>query len=633
MRNLLISAILASAIGTITLLVTFPLSIQHMVAMALLTVAIATTIIACNRFLQEREQQKSTLNATLQRQENIIRQQNDGLQTYLANLESFVKLENELIIKKIISMEAEIATLIQKFSSFNSTTSSRLTSQDEGLERLKKSVQNMGVLLTTFSKAQENFRSKAATAFKELKDAASKQAEQQNQELVTLEELSTKTETEFAAQKIHIKTIHSLLRDTASALQTLQQESESQFEHQSNGRDALAALLTETRSQVEKLQKVTATSFTEQSKVSTAINQQANNNYNLIESLHTETTELSTAQQKDITALNLGQTSLQNQATGQQECLTRIEKGQLSKLAEIDQTITKLEEEVTSSVEAIRLLAEGNSSDFAKQQLSSEILAQLLAENETSLTALHTISQDNFSSQQKHLQAATTLLVDIKNENNTELANQTQVLTALNSKIGSQQNAVVAAMRQVEHSHRPQGRLEGDLTNMALPDLLQILQLAKKTASIFLKEIDGAIYLEKGLLVYVRQGKFAGIQAFIRIMMILHGYFSVRFDTLPSSLPKKPRPLIPELLSVITEVDEIKNNLSDLTSKIEKESGLNNFLVQLPAEGIDKAILATFNYQAPAQLEELVILMGKGVQENITILDELHDNGQLTLIS
>lgn len=395
------------------------------------------------------------------------------------------------------------------------------------------------------------------------------QVNEAGQGLSILSDLTIEINKEIKGQKKKNSAILSLIEETATLLQAGQQEGESQFESQNMQHDSLIALVEENSSKLQMLQEENAAS------------------------VHAQT----------------------EMDTEQRNSLARIEQGQREVRSELDLQMIKVGEEVMVVSVAIQQLVAMDGSKTEKQQMACEMLSQLIAENDAAIRDVHQ------------------LLTSIMEDFCLAFESQEGVLTALNSKVSSQQNAVVAAMKQVENSHCPQGRLEGDLTNLSLPDLLQILQLAQKTASIILSDINGSLYLERGMLVYVRQGKFAGIQAFIRIMLLVRGYFSVRFDVLPNSLPKKTRALLPELLSVIAEVDETKERISVLSDKIHKKSKLDSFLVQLPRKGVDKSVTQTFNHETPARLDELVVLMGKGVQENITLLEELYDKGKLTIIS
>lgn len=581
-------AVLATGLAIVAFTVVLPPSPQHLVGLGCLLLAMVSAIMAMRRYVQDQKEQETELNAVLQRQENLLRYQNDGLQTYLANLESFVKVENEGLRQQLSTMAAETTALTAAFGQFQEDVEGSIARQVEGLAHLEKTDENLGVLLTAFSKSQENFRAKVAATLQALTLDATSHNEQLVTVLSTLNEGLGHNETAFEQLQTIITSLHSLGRDTSSSVVTLRQELEAQSQHQNISYDALTSLLAENRDYLQELDGKVARGFADQ------------------------------RAKGEIVAQELLQAMAQEYAQGREE---------------ISQGVIALTEKNAAILTALKSLLDNCDGEFEKQRLATEILAQLLADNGAILTDLQSLSQEGFAAQDKLLRNTSDLLLTIKEENNQELVSQAQVLAALDGKVGSQQKAVLAALRQVEHSHRPQGRLEGDLSNMGLPDLLQILQLAKKTAAIFLKDIDGAIYLENGLLVYVRQGKFAGFQAFIRIMMVIRGYFSVRFDLLPSALPKKPRPLLAELLTVITEVDEIKNCLAALEEKIKRDSKQDNFLVQLPEEGVARDVLATFNYQAPARLEELAVLMGKGVQENIDLLAELHEQGKLTLIS
>ena len=597
MKKLLIAALSSAAAAAIILITQSSLAWPQLSASGLLVLAVIFFAFFFNQRHQQNIVKQQAISADLQRLDSFMRQQQDILQGYLSNLESFLKIENEATGKRIAGMEEETSTLASRFVSLEKNLNSFMETNMERSKKLEKSTQNLGVLLTSFSKAQDTFRSKSATAFQTLL----KQAEQLTSQLETAAQQRTALEQAlqdgFSTMTKESTTLLSLQKDTASTLRTFNEQGLDQLATISDHGKAVGSLL-------ENLLQLTASGqeqitgyFAEQSDSISGLQER------LATNLHTLTT------------------------------LAEVSSSSFTSLAEL---LQENQAQLGSQQEMVAELANQGLEELDKIRLADEVIAQLVAENGNSINELqqeNSAAQDSHQQLDEQLQQAMGLLQEVKDESNQELTNQAQVISALDSKIASQQNALLAALRQVERSHRPQGRLEGDLNNMTLPDLLQILQLAKKTAAVFLKEIDGAIYLEDGLLVYVRQGKFAGIQAFIRIMILVHGYFSVRYDSLPSSLPKKPRQLIPEMLGVITEVDEIKQLLRELDDKIKEQSGLTDYLIQLPSEDLAPTILETFNYQAPASLQALAVQMGGGVRENIALLEELADDERLTLIS
>lgn len=562
---MLIIAVLASAASVIALFITFPLSMLHMVVLALLGVSVACAIVAIIRSHKKSQLAQFDLLSIREALERKLDTNHEEDQALLVQLEDSLQGVQRDISGKLDDVSRETASVASEMAVTTNNMSTILINQSNSIRKLEQADQSLERRLTSLVKELELFRSDFTGQFKNLSSDSG--------ELVVslggLTQLTSGIESEIKAQQDQSIQFSSLLRETSSMLQTLQQECQEQFDSQNTEHSSLLALLEEN---VKKLTTV-----------------------------KTQNTKGFKAQKEA--------------SAKQQDVLGRVEQMQHDLHLALDQSLVKIGDDSMAISTAIENLTSMNTTETEKHHLACEILSQLIAENDTSIGDLHK------------------LMTRMKDDSSQEFSRQAEVLTALDSKVGSQQNAVVAAMKQVEHSHRPQGRLEGDLSNLSLPDLLQILQLAKKTASIILKDINGSLYLEKGMLVYVRQGKFAGIQAFIRIMMLERGYFSVRFDVLPNSLPKKTRALIPELLTVIAEVDEIKERVSTLRDTIQKESNLDHVLIQLPAEGVEQSVLQTFNHQAPASLDELVVFMGKGVQENISLLEELYETGDLILSS
>jgi len=119
---------------------------------------------------------------------------------------------------------------------------------------------------------------------------------------------------------------------------------------------------------------------------------------------------------------------------------------------------------------------------------------------------------------------------------------------------------VNAALRRVVRNRRTEGVMEGNLSDLGLSDLLQSMELGSKTASIYLKEIDGDIFIENGMLIHVRQGFFTGDNALTRVFLLEKGSFSVRFNDLPANIPRNDaKPLMSVLMGVLADVDEIKD--------------------------------------------------------------------------
>ncbi len=172
---------------------------------------------------------------------------------------------------------------------------------------------------------------------------------------------------------------------------------------------------------------------------------------------------------------------------------------------------------------------------------------------------------------------------------------------------------VKAALRRVVRKRGREGMLKGDLSDIGLSDLLQSMELGSKTASIFMEDIDSAIFIENGALVHARQGVFAGNQALIRIFLLEKGAFSVKFNELPADISKEdPRSLTSILMGILAEVDEIR----DIISRIRAE----RLMLQIDDDLAEFPSIASLRDFSPISFINLMVLMEGDVRDNLKIL-------------
>jgi len=184
---------------------------------------------------------------------------------------------------------------------------------------------------------------------------------------------------------------------------------------------------------------------------------------------------------------------------------------------------------------------------------------------------------------------------------------------------------VKAALRRVVRNRRAEGRMEGNLSDLGLSDLLQSMELGSKTASIFLKEIDGEIFIENGELVHVRQGMFTGNEAMTRIFLLEKGTFSVKFNNLPPDLPEREmKPLMSVLMGVLADVDEIKDIISRM--------GVKDRLIKIDTDVSEFPSLDKLKALSPISFTKLLISMEGDVKNNLKVLIMASKKGKLRIV-
>lgn len=183
---------------------------------------------------------------------------------------------------------------------------------------------------------------------------------------------------------------------------------------------------------------------------------------------------------------------------------------------------------------------------------------------------------------------------------------------------------VKATLRRSERKGPSEGGMEGNLSDIGLTDILQSLQLGSKTASIFLPGMDAEIFIKNGSITGVRQNNFKEYQALIRIFLLEKGPFSVQFNEIPENMSEDAKPLMSVLMSVLADVDEIK----DIISRIRAEERLikvANDLQEFPA-------LEKFKNSQPLSFIDMIVSMEGELKENLKTLIAASKKGKLIVV-
>ncbi len=183
---------------------------------------------------------------------------------------------------------------------------------------------------------------------------------------------------------------------------------------------------------------------------------------------------------------------------------------------------------------------------------------------------------------------------------------------------------VKAALRRAERNRPSEGGMEGNLSDIGLTDILQSLQLGSKTASIYLSGMDAEIFIENGSVSGVRQGNFREYQALVRIFLLEKGPFSVRFNEIPRNISDNPKPLMSVLMSVLADVDEIK----DIISRIKAEERL----IKVDDEISEFPALEKFRNYPPLSFIDMIVSMDGELKENLKTLIAASKKGKLKVV-
>jgi DNA-binding response OmpR family regulator len=184
-----------------------------------------------------------------------------------------------------------------------------------------------------------------------------------------------------------------------------------------------------------------------------------------------------------------------------------------------------------------------------------------------------------------------------------------------------------AALRRTNLQFQDGRKMEGDLSDLGLIELLQPLALGKKTAAVKLNDIDAEVIIEEGRLVHVRQGHFTGRDALNRILLVEKGEFSVIFNKIPANISKQPVELIKAMMDSLAYIDEIKT----LMEKFVMDSGIQNPHIVITPEIKKRKGTEKFKENQAIPLVNLVISLEGDLKEIVQFLLKMHKDTTLKL--
>ena len=184
-----------------------------------------------------------------------------------------------------------------------------------------------------------------------------------------------------------------------------------------------------------------------------------------------------------------------------------------------------------------------------------------------------------------------------------------------------------AALRRTNLQFQDGHKLEGNLSDLGLIELLQPFEMGKKTAAVKLKDIDAEVIIEEGRLVHVRQGRFTGSDALNRILLVEKGEFSVVFNKIPANISKQPVEPMKAMMDSLAYIDEIKT----LMEKFVLESGIQNPYVVITPEIKKRKGAENFKENQAIPLVNLVISLVGDLKEIVQFLLKKHKDDTLKL--
>lgn len=169
---------------------------------------------------------------------------------------------------------------------------------------------------------------------------------------------------------------------------------------------------------------------------------------------------------------------------------------------------------------------------------------------------------------------------------------------------------VKAALRRSARYRREESTLEGDLAQLSLAELLQTLDIGRKTAEVTLPASGGRIAVAEGMIVGAQIREFQGLDALRRIFYREGGAFAVRFHPPAPELEPLSLPMNSVLLDVVTSNDELRRATDPIAAP--------GTPLQIHQTGV--AEIDRFRELSPLAFGELLCGMRGDLKENAALI-------------
>ncbi len=185
---------------------------------------------------------------------------------------------------------------------------------------------------------------------------------------------------------------------------------------------------------------------------------------------------------------------------------------------------------------------------------------------------------------------------------------------------------LIARIEAVLRRTRPSGLNKGEITGntdiFSISDLLQMLVLTHRNATITLVDIEGGLVIQDGKIVAARQGGFRGMDGIMRLFLLESGSFILRYDELPKVSDKFEQDIGNLLLEVNLQIDEIRESMNSLGSK--------DMMLQLQDASSDFPEFEVLKDSFPISLVGLVALLQGDLRDGLDLVKRAMEKNVLT---
>ncbi len=181
---------------------------------------------------------------------------------------------------------------------------------------------------------------------------------------------------------------------------------------------------------------------------------------------------------------------------------------------------------------------------------------------------------------------------------------------------------IEAVLRRTRPSGLTKGEITGNTDIFSISDLLQMLVLTHRNATITLVDIEGGLVIQDGKIVAARQGGFRGMDGIVRLFLLESGSFILRYDEIPRVSDTFAQDIDNLLLKVNLQIDEIRESIHAIASK--------DMMLQLQAATSDFPELEVLQDSFPISLVGLVALLPGNLEDGVDLVKRAIEKKVLT---
>lgn len=181
---------------------------------------------------------------------------------------------------------------------------------------------------------------------------------------------------------------------------------------------------------------------------------------------------------------------------------------------------------------------------------------------------------------------------------------------------------IEAVLRRTRPSGLKKGEVTGNTDIFSISDLLQMLVLTQRKATITFSDLEGGLVVRDGKIVAARQGGFRGMDAIIRLFLLETGSFVLRYDKIPNVSEKFEQDIGNLLLEVNLKIDEVKEKMQSM--------GGEDTMFNIQTTPSDIQDLEVLRKDFPMTLITLVALLKYHLEDGLGLVQKAIEKKVLT---